>query len=371
MPGQQPAKVCGAVSDAQDCESLSSSDCSTKRDRAPFARLRLGDIALVGTEDRLDLSGKLGAIFVGRDNSDFADRSRRLLLAVEPLSGWDPSALKLLRFLQNAESEYKEYVKNCKKRRKSEVNPPESETKDVQDLDHSKLTNDQTLMEYFEEKLNESVPRALVRAHAICYDLPSSYLDEASLGQVEEFSSATEDLMELVSKASSQGLSSDMLRSCFSGAHKMQKIAKVVDKSGKKGNCGALKAARIKELLMTSDSALVGKSGAKLFRQEFARLITVIQDALTSEPGFIIPSLQRCCQYLIARKCIESAKLVVATVSSSGKSIIQRGGSFELVLIDEAAQLVEAETAIAYQTPRLKQLVLVDDPQQLPPSVIS
>lgn len=64
--------------------------------------------------------------------------------------------------------------------------------------------------------------------------------------------------------------------------------------------------------------------------------------------------------------CLQHARIVFSTVCSS----VNARGVFDCAIIDEASQLVEAETLVVTQRP-LKQLVLVGDHKQLPACVIS
>ena len=69
---------------------------------------------------------------------------------------------------------------------------------------------------------------------------------------------------------------------------------------------------------------------------------------------------------------LQSAKLVLSTVSMAGSSSMAEAGAFDLCVIDEAAQLVEAESCIVLaRWPGLRGLVLVGDHRQLPATVIS
>ncbi|KAL7104163.1 hypothetical protein ACP275_08G226900 [Erythranthe tilingii] len=67
--------------------------------------------------------------------------------------------------------------------------------------------------------------------------------------------------------------------------------------------------------------------------------------------------------------CLKNARLIFCTVSSSANLHTQ--GIFEMVIIDEAAQLKECESAIPLQLPGLRHAVLVGDEKQLPAMVIS
>ncbi|XP_020554805.1 uncharacterized protein LOC105178399 [Sesamum indicum] len=75
--------------------------------------------------------------------------------------------------------------------------------------------------------------------------------------------------------------------------------------------------------------------------------------------------------YLIKNFCLKNAYLIFCTVSSSAKLHTEGMTPFELVIIDEAAQLKECESSIPLQLPGLRHAVLVGDEKQLPAMVIS
>eukprot|EP00775_Hariotina_reticulata_P007630 gene7630-7832_t len=77
----------------------------------------------------------------------------------------------------------------------------------------------------------------------------------------------------------------------------------------------------------------------------------------------------------VQRFCLQSCRLVFCTVSTAGSRVLADAGIFPVTVVDEAAQLVEAESAILlarccrYQ--QRQQMMLVGDPKQLPATVIS
>ena len=71
----------------------------------------------------------------------------------------------------------------------------------------------------------------------------------------------------------------------------------------------------------------------------------------------------------MTKALLKSARVVFSTVSE-GQSGAMDAKDFNVVIIDEATQLVEASTAILL-SPTLECLVLVGDDKQLPPTVIS
>ncbi|KAG6392693.1 hypothetical protein SASPL_146917 [Salvia splendens] len=70
--------------------------------------------------------------------------------------------------------------------------------------------------------------------------------------------------------------------------------------------------------------------------------------------------------------CLKNACLIFCTVSSSAKlHHIKEMTPFELVIIDEAAQVKECESSIPLQLPGLRHAILVGDEKQLPAMVMS
>jgi senataxin len=76
--------------------------------------------------------------------------------------------------------------------------------------------------------------------------------------------------------------------------------------------------------------------------------------------------------YLIKNFCLANASLVFCTVSSSAKlHRIEGRKPLEFLVIDEAAQLKECETAIPFQLSGVRHAILIGDERQLPPLVKS
>ena len=70
-------------------------------------------------------------------------------------------------------------------------------------------------------------------------------------------------------------------------------------------------------------------------------------------------------------KVLNEAQVVCCTLSASGHEVISRiDGDFEMVIIDEACQAIELSALIPLQY-GCKRAVLIGDPNQLPPTVIS
>lgn len=75
--------------------------------------------------------------------------------------------------------------------------------------------------------------------------------------------------------------------------------------------------------------------------------------------------------YEIRNFCVANAFLIFSTASSSSKLHTQGMAPYELVIIDEAAQIKECESSIPLQLPGLRHAILVGDEKQLPAMVKS
>ncbi|KAK7372271.1 hypothetical protein VNO80_05646 [Phaseolus coccineus] len=76
-------------------------------------------------------------------------------------------------------------------------------------------------------------------------------------------------------------------------------------------------------------------------------------------------------KYAISQFCLKNACLVFCTVSNSSKLYIKEMTPFSFLVIDEAAQLKECESAIPLQLPGLSRVILIGDEKQLPAMVKS
>ncbi|KAF3457713.1 hypothetical protein FNV43_RR02371 [Rhamnella rubrinervis] len=73
----------------------------------------------------------------------------------------------------------------------------------------------------------------------------------------------------------------------------------------------------------------------------------------------------------IKQFCLKNACLIFCTISSSAKLYTKEMTPFELLVIDEAAQLKECESTIPLQLPGVRHAILIGDERQLPAMVKS
>ncbi|XP_060669321.1 uncharacterized protein LOC132800210 isoform X2 [Ziziphus jujuba] len=88
---------------------------------------------------------------------------------------------------------------------------------------------------------------------------------------------------------------------------------------------------------------------------------------LSLPQSFNIPFFEK--KWEVKRFCLENTLLIFCTVSSSSK--LYATAPFELLVIDEAAQLKECESAIPLQLPGIRHAILIGDERQLPAMVES
>lgn len=73
----------------------------------------------------------------------------------------------------------------------------------------------------------------------------------------------------------------------------------------------------------------------------------------------------------IRKFCLTNAHIIFCTASGAAEMTAERTGSVELLVVDEAAQLKECESAAALQLQGLHHAVLIGDELQLPAMVQS
>ncbi|KAH0929669.1 hypothetical protein HID58_015396, partial [Brassica napus] len=66
------------------------------------------------------------------------------------------------------------------------------------------------------------------------------------------------------------------------------------------------------------------------------------------------------------RFCVQNACIIFCTASGASQMTVERTGSIELLVVDEAAQLKECESVAALQLQGLRHVVLIGDELQLP-----
>ncbi|CAI5459961.1 unnamed protein product [Closterium sp. Yama58-4] len=389
-------------------------------------RLHVGDIVLVANEHRLVVDPELDLILLGegrrrelgafpkRKGGVCCGRVARLLGALSLQSGWRASVLTLMSLLETSAEEmsrvHRTHLKVLEIRIKED--PGWKNSKMVSKKGTESLPN---LLEFFQERVAQLVDPAVEGAVSLAYDLPSALLPEHErvlLLQAGELLAALQHLLLY------PGLSSDALISWLDGSHTQEEdgfdfsVSSVLHEAavllapfediyrgggirktsswagrmlrlGTRGpisNQGAANAtASTSESSARGNNSTAASSSTRdacISLSQAERLFYSIRRHLKhigkQSPAFHIPTLSsNPSAATVAAQCVAGARLVLSTVSSSARALVRCSGHFPLLLLDEAAQLVEAESLVALQARGLRYAVLVGDPKQLPATVMS
>ena len=73
----------------------------------------------------------------------------------------------------------------------------------------------------------------------------------------------------------------------------------------------------------------------------------------------------------VALEAVGAARVVFCTLASSGQKVVRGVAPFDALVVDEAAQAIEAEILLGCAASGARRCVLVGDPRQLPATVLS
>ncbi|XP_050382841.1 uncharacterized protein LOC126799635 isoform X3 [Argentina anserina] len=276
------------------------------------SRYGLGDIVLFGNKKRMKIN----------DNNEIRDifldhRVKILIKCMAPLSGWKHVLSSMINLLDDPEEQYSLYL--AKKAEEQKQNAEKNEEND-QNMDYP-LT--------FEEFVKT------------------------------KFGSISQEL-----KTCMVGLYTHLPTSCIS----LTVVRDMVRASGLLNS--------IKSSLQTISS---GNEGLKLRLNDIkvrgstvgclAQLRAKCTTTLKALPmAFSAPNME----YSLRNFCLENACLIFCTASTSSKlHIVAQQAPLDLLVIDEAAQLKECESAIPLQISGVRHAILVGDERQLPAMVKS
>ncbi|XP_055961523.1 uncharacterized protein LOC126676427 [Mercurialis annua] len=281
-----------------------------------FDTYGLGDIVLIGNEVRMKIS----------DNDDFRDiflehRARVLCRCFNPLYGWKPSLESMINLLEDPEQLYGRYVQSSK-----EFTDGDEEDEDE---DEDEFVKKLTFGEFVKKQFKIFNDRLQFCIENMCTHLATCILS---------FQVAKNMITSMI-----------LLKSLETY---LQKI-RVADFGFRDA---------IFDLENEGDGVV---HSSNLFTKR--RECLVILKKLPSL--FAVPTTID--DYSIKQFCLANACLLFCTVSSSAKLHTNGMMPLELLIIDEAAQLKECESAIPLQLPGLCHAVLIGDERQLPAMVQS
>nr|VDD53076.1 unnamed protein product [Brassica oleracea] len=257
----------------------------------------LGNIVLAGNRGRMGIDSKYEDLL-----DVFLDhRISKLKELLSPLTGWKQSLELVIKFLEDPESHYKEYLLICEEKEKERGKKKKS------------------IVSNFGEYIKKIFDRLSDELEANMVDL-------------------------------------------YTHLPKSDHVKKMVE------GCDALLG--VKQFLEENSSKDDFKIGSSLF-DSFNKIIGL--DFL--QPLRLLPSRFGVHASLededIRKFCLTNAHIIFCTASGAAEMTAERTGSVELLVVDEAAQLKECESAAALQLQGLHHAVLIGDELQLPAMVQS
>ncbi|KAL5723314.1 hypothetical protein ACHQM5_006727 [Ranunculus cassubicifolius] len=276
----------------------------------------LGDIVLSGNEKRMKVDDHDGLFVIFLDH-----RVERLAECFAPLTGWRHQLNSMISLLEDPTDNYRRYLEGRKE--------GNEDGEDIQNLGSEDEDEPLSFLEFIRKRFS-CIEKDLKNCiKNLCTHMPTSFLPAEV---VVKMNRALELLISLKKSLYSDTYSNLGLKVAFDDCEDL-----------------AYKSS------FSSASFIVSLS------KECLQVLRLIHKEF-SIPDFFEKGL-------IRNFCLENACHILCTASNSAN--LHEVKPFELVVIDEAAQLKECESAIPLELPSVRHAVLIGDELQLPAMVQS
>ncbi|XP_043695183.1 uncharacterized protein LOC122645854 isoform X2 [Telopea speciosissima] len=346
----------------------------------------LGDIVLFGNKERMKI----------KDRQDLHDvfldyRAPKLAKCFAPLSGWNHQLNSMIRLLEDAHTEYRSYLEKKMKEKQgvSQNEKKEDKNKKEKEEDTSKKLkgkNKEKRKKKIVDNLNEDENKNTWQEKILAQD--SKQLNslepkdpsetKKTEGQenemkdvlkIEEFikKNFTDIRMDLKSfvlilckHLPTSIISVRVVEDMIKALHLLESLGTLLHGSvtDEELKCVFVNSEDLKTTVCGSNRLLLDKT-----RNECLEILKSLHEA------FSVPKSTN--KQLIKNFCLEHAYLIFCTASSSAKLHTDGTAPLEMLVIDEAAQLKECESAIPLQLPGVRHAILIGDERQLPALVLS
>jgi hypothetical protein len=291
----------------------------------------LSDVVLFGNEDRMNVDENLTKIFLER-------RVRRLQKCLMPGSGWTSCLSSMVRILEEPLVQYASYVEQIERlveEEKEEVaNKAKNKKVEVhEDIAKKKSIQKMSFKDYFISNYKQIENDLRICIETFCNDLPRSATPGQNFGYMTEVLRLLTEFGELV-----QSEPDKQLQKLFGDGRNFQSLVVYAQGSVRSG----LKQAR-----------------------------AVCIDKLNYlSNNFVLPDISD--KQSIEKFLLQNSKSILCTASSSSRlHYLEKAEPFDLLVVDEAAQLKECESLIPLLIPGIRLAVLIGDEYQLPALVKS
>ncbi|XP_077247012.1 uncharacterized protein LOC143886780 isoform X2 [Tasmannia lanceolata] len=303
----------------------------------------LGDVVLFGNKVHMNNDENIQDVFLNH-------RVDSLSECFAPLSGWKQQLESVINFLENCVPQYHIYLKNIEKVEDEPckdiltvTNFPEKcvpryniYSENIKKEKDEPCKDRLTFRQFFRSRFRIIVKALKIFSRTLCTHLPTASL---SIKNFQKMIKVLNSLESFENCFCENTLSDKVLEECLIHS----KVDEATSQSADFFRHGAITG---------SKSSLMCKS-----RNECLRVLRDLQGSLEI-PHFVE-------KHLIREFCLEGAILIFCTASSSFKLHSPKMKPFELLLIDEAAQLKECESLIPLQLLGIRHAILIGDECQL------
>ncbi|CAA7020281.1 unnamed protein product [Microthlaspi erraticum] len=272
-----------------------------------IGRYGAGDVVLFGNGERMKIKERRELVEFFLD-----ERVDKLYPCFMPFYGWRASIDSMISLLEDPQGQYHHYLEDQKKKSKVACDFEEEQE------------GPESFQEYLPKRFSELRKDLELVFSSLCTHLPTSLLSSEAAARMYES-------IELVRDAT---------------------VLAIPD--GDEG---------VKPVLIVN-----GERSERFSRPQHARVETYYLKLLRLIPEiFKLPGVAD--KHLIKELCLGHACLLFSTASCSAR--LYTGTPIQLLVIDEAAQLKECETAIPLLLPGVQHSILIGDEKQLPAMVES
>ncbi|XVF02939.1 hypothetical protein REPUB_Repub04eG0217800 [Reevesia pubescens] len=293
-----------------------------------FCSLGLGDILLFGTKEKLQVNSEIEEIFL-----DY--RVKRLTECLGPL-GWWFCFTSMITFLEDCVSQYHVFLENESNKEREYGSENDNQEKECCIETDRKKAKHKSFLEYARERFAPTT-LPLRRCVSILFThIPKTYFLELNFQDLETLLDLLDSFETLLFL---NGVVSEEVEELFLHS----KDDKLLPRN-------------------FSDASLSLCS----VRSQCLSVLKAIRDSLSK---LKLPSSRN--KDSIIEFCFQTASLLFSTASGSYRLYRIEMKPLNVLVIDEAAQLKECESAIPLQLPGIAHSVLFGDEWQLPATVIS
>jgi hypothetical protein len=285
----------------------------------------LGDILLFGSKERLQFGLDIEEIHL-----DY--RVKRLTECLGPLTGWRHYFASMIDLLEDCVSQYKIFLENesLKEREHNNENEIKKKGSSISKREYN------SFLDFLRKRFVSTSPSVKNCILVFCMHLPKKNVLEQNFQNMVSLIGLLESFETLLFQ---DNVESEVLEELFSRSEL---------------------AADISQSFMDMPFQLYERR---------SECLSVLRTLNGSFNKLHLPNIMN--KQSVAEYCLQTASLIFCTASSSSKLHSMAMKPLSILVIDEAAQLKECESAIPLQLPGLRHAILVGDECQLPAMVES